>query len=301
MCSVFCLSLHRVYTFLCFIAIFLEWMMISPGVWDGYLTEDKKRVSFVARVKSNNGYFTCSGVVGYRSLSLLLWMWFTLDGLTQDAKERQFVVSGRVKSVPPFAFTGGMNFVQNKEQMKQINGWREVGTGGLFGEWSQRGVVGGTFSMQPTIPKEQREFLSLLCALSLLVTDVCGLTAFVERRLVDFEKEDCRGVLHQMGCDQNMIDDILSVTTDTQVAARMALAKLGKGQSGSGEGTHVSPSPGSTTLNIWRLSELGFPEELAFNALMASVCDSSFFLCTCSLFMMIVSHRTATWKWLVSC
>lgn len=48
---------------------------------------------------------------------------------------------------------------------------------------------------------------------------------------MDFEKEDCRGVLHQMGCDQNMIDDILSVTTDTQVAARMALAKLGKGQS----------------------------------------------------------------------
>ena len=78
-------------------------------------------------------------------------------GWKQDAKERQFVVSGRVKSSPPFAFTGGMNFVQNKEQMKQITGWREVGTGGLYGEWSQRGVVGGTFSMQPTIPKEQRE------------------------------------------------------------------------------------------------------------------------------------------------
>ncbi len=67
------------------------------------------------------------------------------------------MVSGRVKSTPPFAFTGGMNFVHNKEQMKQITGWREVGTGGLYGEWSQRGAVGGTFSMQPTIPKEQRE------------------------------------------------------------------------------------------------------------------------------------------------
>lgn len=37
--------------------------MIAPGIWDGYLTEDKKRVSFVARVKSKNGYFTCSGIV----------------------------------------------------------------------------------------------------------------------------------------------------------------------------------------------------------------------------------------------
>lgn len=135
-------------------------VMIAPGVWDGYLTEDKKRVSFVARVKSKNGYFTCSGVVSCQGLCrrfvtvhcacVCCWK--------QDARERQFVVSGRVKSSPPFAFTGGMNFVQNKEQMKQIAGWREVGTGGLYGEWSQRGVVGGTFSMQPTIAKERREF-----------------------------------------------------------------------------------------------------------------------------------------------
>ena len=106
-------------------------------------------------------------------------------------------------------------------------------------------------------------------------------TAFMEQRLVHFEKEDCRGVLRQMGCDQSTIDDILSTTTDTQVAARIALAKLGKGQPAPSQGTHVSPSPGATTLNIWRLSELGFPEELAFNALMASVCRSSslFFRC----------------------
>ena len=127
----------------------------------------------------------------------------------------------------------------------------------------------------------------------------------MERRLVHFEKEDCRGVLRQMGCDHSMIDEILRSTTDTQVAARMALAKLGHGQGASSQGTHVSPSPGATTLNIWRLSELGFPEELAFNALMASVCHASLLICTCLItggWSRVENiHRTGTWRWPVSC
>ena len=57
----------------------------------------------------------------------------------------------------PYAFTGGFSYSQKKNEMMNVNGWKELGSGGLFGEWERDGHRGGTFSVQPTIDKEKCE------------------------------------------------------------------------------------------------------------------------------------------------
>ena len=80
------------------------------------------------------------------------------------------------------------------------------------------------------------------------------------------EKELCRATLHELGCNDEQIESVLEKTNDVQEATKLGLQMLGINTR-----SPLSP-PTAEALNVWRLTELGFPEDLAFNALMATVC-----------------------------
>ena len=67
-------------------------------------------------------------------------------------------MSGRVRPAPPYPFNGSVSFAHNKDQARQVNGFKEMATGGLFGEWAQKDQAGGTIALQPTTEKEKRLF-----------------------------------------------------------------------------------------------------------------------------------------------
>ena len=80
-------------------------------------------------------------------------------------------------------------------------------------------------------------------------------------------------MLRSLGCDEQTEAAILNQTTDPQEVMSMWMGRVEKLEMPkNNEEDNCSPPSNTTTLNIWRIMELGFPEELAFNALMVSVC-----------------------------
>ena len=69
---------------------------------------------------------------------------------------------------------------------------------------------------------------------------------------------------------QKQIEAILAKTSDAKEATRLGFQQMGVALDRSSRSPLSSPS--QETLKVWRLTELGFAEDLAFNALMAAVC-----------------------------
>lgn len=66
--------------------------------------------------------------------------------------EGRFKVTGSYSIEPPFALSGLMLNELNREYSKKFKGFKEMETGGIFGEWENiqdRRIASGTISFQP--------------------------------------------------------------------------------------------------------------------------------------------------------
>lgn len=71
---------------------------------------------------------------------------------SKDAIEGRFKITGSYTTEPPFALSGIIISELNKENSKKFKGFKELESGGIFGEWENiqgRRFGSGTLSFQP--------------------------------------------------------------------------------------------------------------------------------------------------------